>query len=510
MTDFPTKGEDLTISLRNSNLPQFDYEFALMVKEDHPAIWKTGGNIRGNDAFRLWTKARQGDESSSVLDWIKERESWGARHGGDGSQFPEDSPTMSNIAGVVASMKWGVILDIGESLMKEMVRELIEKTDERAWDDNISESIATALKNKVEQYNEEIDPDDTVHRATLPMMGECFRRGVGAYKTNPESVRPSVSSPEQWGLARCNSLLYALKNEKFRSGKHDTDLLPAGHPLKTKGSEDEDERAKVGEIDGKPAFSTPEEANAYAEKIGCSGHHSMKLDGETVFMPCKSHSEITDDDGDGYRTKSNTMERRFISTKIESRQDTPETQDEQRVEGYASVFNQSTDLGAFTESIGENAFQDVMNDDVRMLFNHDPNFPLARSRNGEGTLDMKVDENGVFFSFPVGPQTYAKDLHESIKRGDVDEASFAFTVMDDEWEERDGKPHRHITRLGQLIDLSVCTYGAYQQTEVMVRSLPEIPLNENKNNELETEQKRDRVKWAQSMLELQKLKTKIT
>ncbi len=341
MTDFPTKGEDLKISLRNSNLPQFDYEFALMVKEDHPAIWKTGGNIRGNDAFRLWTKARQGDESPSVLDWIKERESWGARHGGDGSQFPEDSPTKSNISGVVASMKWGVILDIGESLMKEMVRELIEKDE---------------------------------------------------------------------------------------------------------GSED-------------------------------------------------------------YRTtKSNTMERRFISTKIESRQDTPETQDEQRVEGYASVFNQSTDIGGFTESIGENAFQDVMNDDVRMLFNHDPNFPLARSRNGEGTLDMKVDENGVFFSFPVGPQTYAKDLHESIKRGDVDEASFAFTVMEDEWEERDGKPHRHITRLGQLIDLSVCTYGAYQQTEVMVRSLPEIPLQENKNNEMETEQKRDRLKWGQSMLELQKLK----
>lgn len=200
------------------------------------------------------------------------------------------------------------------------------------------------------------------------------------------------------------------------------------------------------------------------------------------------------------------MERRYISTRIESRQDTPETQDEKRVEGYASVFNQTTDLGAFTESIGQEAFNDVMNDDVRMLFNHDPNFPLARSRNGEGTLEMKIDENGVFFSFPVGSQTYAKDLHESIQRGDVDEASFAFTVQEDEWEERDGKPHRHITRLGQLIDLSVCTYGAYQQTEVMVRSLPEIPLEQTNNTELDEEQKRDRLKWGQSMLQLQKLK----
>ena len=503
MTDFPTKGEDLKISLRNSNLPQFDYAFALMVKEDHPAIWKTGGNIRGNDAFQLWTKAISGDESPSVLDWIKERESWGARHGGDGSQFPEDSPTMSNIAGVVASMKWGVILDIGESLMKSVIREVIDKIEDRAWDDNISDSIATALKNKVEEHNEDLDPDDKIHRATLPMMGECFRRGVGAYKTNPESVRPSVSSPEQWGLARCNSLLYALKNEKFRSGKHDTDLLPAGHPLKTEGSED-DERAKVGEIDGKPVFSTAAEADAYAEKIGCSGHHTHKLEGKTVFMPCKSHAQITD--GGGYRKTERQMERRFINTTIESRSDTSEAAEEQRVEGYAVIFNEEADLGRFTESIDPNSFTEVMNDDVRMLFNHDPNYPLARSKNGEGTLEMSIDDKGVHFSYEVGSQSYAKDLHESIQRGDVDQASFAFTVQEDEWEERDGKPHRHITRLGQLIDLSVVTYPAYEATKVMVRSLPEIPLQKKNNNELETEQKRDRLKWGQSMLELQKLK----
>jgi len=56
---------------------------------------------------------------------------------------------------------------------------------------------------------------------------------VGAYKTNPQSVRPSVTSPEQWAMARVNSFLYAVRNGKFRSGKHDTDLLPDGHPLKS-------------------------------------------------------------------------------------------------------------------------------------------------------------------------------------------------------------------------------------------------------------------------------------
>lgn len=203
------------------------------------------------------------------------------------------------------------------------------------------------------------------------------------------------------------------------------------------------------------------------------------------------------------------MERRFITTTIESRSAETESQDAPRIEGYASTFGSSADLGSFTETIDPNAFADVMNDDVRMLFNHDPNFPLARSRNGEGTLDMKVDEKGLFFSFPVGPQTYAKDLHQSILRGDVDQASFAFTVEADEWEERDGKPHRHITRLGSLIDLSVTTYGAYETTSVAARSLPTPPQQETQieNKVEEGEETFDRVKWSRQRLALAKLKT---
>ena len=58
------------------------------------------------------------------------------------------------------------------------------------------------------------------------MLSAVFRRGVGAYYTNPESVREGVTGPDQWALARCNSFLYALRNGRYRSGKHDTDLLP--------------------------------------------------------------------------------------------------------------------------------------------------------------------------------------------------------------------------------------------------------------------------------------------
>ena len=79
----------------------------------------------------------------------------------------------------------------------------------------------------------------------------------------------------------------------------------------------------------------------------------------------------------------------------------------------------------------------------------------------------------------------------------------------DEWEERDGKPHRHITRLGSLIDLSVVTYPAYEATRVAARSLPTPPVQETQiENKVEEGDKTfDRVKWSRQRLALAKLKT---
>ena len=97
----------------------------------------------------------------------------------------------------------------------------------------ISDRLNTALKKKVDDHNEEVGDDDT-KRTTVNTLFEVYKRGVGAYRTNPESVRPNVQNADQWAMARVNSYLYALKNGKFRSGKHDTDLLPEGHPQSSK------------------------------------------------------------------------------------------------------------------------------------------------------------------------------------------------------------------------------------------------------------------------------------
>jgi len=124
--------------------------------------------------------------------------------------------------GRIAWALWGG--DAGFSWSRKLVNQM--KNDERA------ESSDKGLSNKVKEHNDSVEA--SYKKVNLGMLRKVYNRGIGAYKTNPGSVRPSVTSPEQWAMARVNSFLYAVRNEKFRGGKHDTDLFPAGHPLKSK------------------------------------------------------------------------------------------------------------------------------------------------------------------------------------------------------------------------------------------------------------------------------------
>lgn len=95
--------------------------------------------------------------------------------------------------------------------------------------DKVSDRVEKSLKNKLKDHREKVGSDKR-KQTTLRKLKIVFNRGVGAYHTNPSSVRPSVKSPEQWAQARVNSFLYALRNLRYRGGKHDTDLLPTSHP----------------------------------------------------------------------------------------------------------------------------------------------------------------------------------------------------------------------------------------------------------------------------------------
>ena len=132
--------------------------------------------------------------------------------------------------GRIAWALWGG--DAGFTWSKRLVEKMKKEEENRA----VTGKALTMIENKVEEHNEEVG-DVKSKRTTVGVLSKVYERGIG-YKTNPASVRPSVSSPEQWAAARIKSYLYALRNGRFRSGKHDTDLLPEGHPLSTKNKED--------------------------------------------------------------------------------------------------------------------------------------------------------------------------------------------------------------------------------------------------------------------------------
>ncbi|WP_426576999.1 HK97 family phage prohead protease [Xenorhabdus stockiae] len=157
----------------------------------------------------------------------------------------------------------------------------------------------------------------------------------------------------------------------------------------------------------------------------------------------------------------------------EVRTETPENQPT-RIVGYGSVFNsRSEPLWGFREIIKPGAFDEVLNDDVRGLFNHDPNYILGRST--AGTLTLTVDERGLQYSIQAPDNQTIRDLVLApLQRGDITQSSFAFRVARDgeHWYEDDeGIVIREIHRFSRLYDVSPVTYPAYQEADSAVRSL---------------------------------------
>jgi len=156
--------------------------------------------------------------------------------------------------------------------------------------------------------------------------------------------------------------------------------------------------------------------------------------------------------------------------------------DEMALVGYAALFNnESKDLGGFRETVAPGAFKRSLAEkaDVKALFNHNANSILGRVKNG--TLVLAEDERGLHFRVQLNKDSQAhRDLHASVKRGDIDECSFAFTVPEggQEWSERQDETNkdwfaaRKLTDVN-LMDVSAVTYPAYDNTSVAARCFPD-------------------------------------
>jgi uncharacterized protein len=165
--------------------------------------------------------------------------------------------------------------------------------------------------------------------------------------------------------------------------------------------------------------------------------------------------------------------------------------------GYAAVYGElSEDLGGFRERVLPGAFSLALSRgaDVRALINHDENRVLGRT--ASGTLRLLNTTRGLRYEADLPETQYARDLRESVRRGDVDGSSFAFEAVAAGWaEELLGGERTLVRELKEvnIFDVSVVTYPAYPQTEVALRSLGELKL---------TREQADGLKLGALLLEL--------
>lgn len=196
------------------------------------------------------------------------------------------------------------------------------------------------------------------------------------------------------------------------------------------------------------------------------------------------------------RTGIGMRQVRMVNTDFTTREDG----DELTIEGYFAVFNSDYHITSrLSESIAPGAFTEALGGDVRALVNHDTTLVLGR--NTANTLELREDSHGLWGRVRINPNdSAAVDSYERIKRGDVDGCSIGFDIAEEETEYRDdGSIHWTIKKVNPLYEVSVCTFPAYEQTNVQARE-----------EQVATLKKREREAWQAQMKERLKNGTQST
>lgn len=152
----------------------------------------------------------------------------------------------------------------------------------------------------------------------------------------------------------------------------------------------------------------------------------------------------------------------------QSKFETREADGEMYISGYFAVFNSEYEMwpGA-VESIADTAFDGALADDIRCLIDHETRLVLGRNK--AGTLTLKVDTRGMWGEVRINPNDQdAVNLYERVKRGDVDQCSFGFDILDEEFEDR-GDTVKWTIKKVKLYEVSVVTFPAYEETSVSAR-----------------------------------------
>lgn len=173
-------------------------------------------------------------------------------------------------------------------------------------------------------------------------------------------------------------------------------------------------------------------------------------------------------------TRDGLRQVRSIPTSFETREEAGE----KHITGYFAVFNSNYEIGpGMSESIAPGTFLGSLNGDVRALTNHDSTLVLGRTT--AGTLKIREDETGLWGDITINPRdTDAMNTWERVQRGDVNQCSFGFIILKESSEIReDGSVHWTIEDV-DLHEVSVCTFPAYEATNVQARSAQRAEIRE--------------------------------
>lgn len=183
-------------------------------------------------------------------------------------------------------------------------------------------------------------------------------------------------------------------------------------------------------------------------------------DSEQAYAVCNSMFDKKDE-----KKMAGKIERRAYDFIVETRQDEP-----RKLIGHAAVFDTIGDGYFFREKISRGAFsKSIGRDDVRALFNHNPDFVLGRNK--AGTLDLVEDDRGLLVTIHPPDTEFVRSLLTSIERGDISQMSFGFEVIKDSWERGTEKePDLRTLEEVKLWDVSPVTFPFYLDTDIAVRS----------------------------------------
>jgi len=185
------------------------------------------------------------------------------------------------------------------------------------------------------------------------------------------------------------------------------------------------------------------------------------------------------------------------------------------LEGYPVVFDKETLIGdeewGWYEVIDKKALDNADLSDVPLKYNHgDAKGILARTRNG--SLKLTIDDKGLKMRAELIDTTDNVDIYKCVKSGLLDKMSFAFNVIEDNVEQKNGEtPKRTITKIGRLFDVAVVDLPAYDQTSIYARSKEIVGERlRNLQPSVETDEATlESVEKKSSELELEKLKFEI-